>query len=557
MFLVKRDQVVFPIAYDEGCVIELDFLRGINDSDTPTLEMFASLTVNQMLAMVKRMHTKIANGKAHGRDSLTEYIRDHWNTFRQRLLENGIQTEYHVGKQDIVFFKKNDHEYFPLTISSGFIVDFQNDLENLQRVPFTENMARTMSVAGMERVIEWLPDVDPPRRKMSKTNLASYVVLNFDAFLDNLGDDASDDEEEEDAENSEDEVAVDGNTGISISESKTPSVRETFGGIQAFHVVGFENGMPVMEMYDMDNKNKDDDTNSDISISDLFDDDVPLVIDESYLKDPVDFMEEADKNPVILTIKEPKDDRLLLTINSAHRQFTFDQLKCFIAHVISERPNYDKNNGITKDSFCLLIDGTKHTGADVLAEVIDDRVPVIEMTLMLTLKGGGKKMPSVQKAKKVKDLKIKMDEQKALTSKASSDMSKASGIIDLFVSNAEKNPIEAMKGFLGGNTIANLEAIEEKLGTLNAGGAGVKIRSIASCFFGDVFVKMETEKDEREKMLLLAKSSLEWVCNMAGENDTSLNLMKFRDMIEKAKIFKQGQMASISQPVAVATPMED
>ena len=205
MFLVKRDQVVFPIAYDEGCVIELDFLRGINDSDTPTLEMFACLTVNQMLAMMKRMHTKITNGKANGRDSLTEYIRDHWNTFRQRLLENGIQTEYHVGKQDIVFLKKNDREYFPLTISSGFIVDFQNDLENLQRVPFTENMARTMSVAGMERVIEWL-DIDPPRRKMSKNDLASYLVLNFDAFLDNLGDDASDEEETEDAENSEDEV---------------------------------------------------------------------------------------------------------------------------------------------------------------------------------------------------------------------------------------------------------------------------------------------------------------------------------------------------------------
>lgn len=345
-----------------------------------------------------------------------------------------------------------------------------------------------------------------------------------------------------------------GNTGISISESKTPSVRETFGGIQAFHVVGFENGMPVMEKYDMNNKDKDDD---DISISDLFDDDVPLVIDESYLKDPVDFIEEADKNPATLTIKEPKGGCLLLTINLSHRHFTFDELKCLIAHVISKRPNYDKNKGITKDSFCLLIDGTKHTGTDVLAEVIDDRVPVIEMTLMLTLKGGGKKMPSVQKAKKVKDLKIKMDEQKALTSKSSSDMSKASGIIDLFVSNTEKNPIDAMKGFLGGNTIANLEAIEEKLGTLNAGGADVKIRSIASCFFGDVFVKMEAEKDEREKMLLLAKSSLEWAWNMAGENDTSLNLMKFRDMIEKAKIFKQGQMTSISQPVAVATPMED
>ena len=63
-------------------------------------------------------------------------------------------------------------------------------------------------------------------------------------------------------------------------------MHETFGGIQAFRVVGFENGMPVM-----DNKDKDDDGNSDISISDLFDDDdVPLVIDETYLKDPVDFM---------------------------------------------------------------------------------------------------------------------------------------------------------------------------------------------------------------------------------------------------------------------------
>ena len=124
MFLVKRDQVVFPIAYDEGCVIELEFLRGINDSDTPTLEMFACLTVNQMLAMMKRMHTKITNGKANGRDSLTEYIRDHWNTFRQRLLENGIQTEHHVGKQDIVFLKKSEREYFPLTISSRFHCGF-------------------------------------------------------------------------------------------------------------------------------------------------------------------------------------------------------------------------------------------------------------------------------------------------------------------------------------------------------------------------------------------------------------------------------------------------
>eukprot|EP00438_Fugacium_kawagutii_P033768 Skav207138 [mRNA] locus=scaffold6096:45629:46546:+ [translate_table: standard] len=303
---------------------------------------------------------------------------------------------------------------------------------------------------------------------------------------------------------------------------------------------------------------KDDDASSDISISDLFnDDDEPLVIDETYLKDPVDFMEEADKNPVTLTIKEPKGGRRLLTINLNHRQFTFNLLKDVIVQVISDKPTYDKKKGITKDNFCLLVDGTKHDGADELAEVIDDRIPEVEMTLMLTLKGGGKKMPSVQKAKKVKDLKIKMDEQKVLTSKASSEMTKASGIIDFFVGNAEKNPMEAMKGFLGGNTLQNLEAIEEKLDTLNTGGADVKIRAVASFFFGDVFVKMEAEKDEREKMLLLAKSSLEWAWNVAGENDTSLNLVKFRDMIEKAKIFKQGQMASTAQSVPVATPMED
>eukprot|EP00435_Cladocopium_sp_Y103_P002831 s3887_g1.t1 len=345
--------------------------------------------------------------------------------------------------------------------------------------------------------------------------------------------------------------------------TKKPSVFEKFGGVRAFRVVGFENGKPVMEELEEHEMSKDDDTASDISISDLldlFDDGEPLVIDETYLNDPVDFMEEADKNPIALTIKEPKGGRVLLNINLTHRHFTFDQLKGMIAKVIAKKPTYDKKKGITKDNFNLLLGGEKPEGADELADFVDDRTPEADMTLMLLLKGGGKRMPSIKKTKKVKDLKLKLDEQKTSASGVvSTEMTTAKGIIELFVANAENNPIEAMKGFLSGNTMGNLNSIVEKLDETSTGTADGKIRGIAHFFFGDVFTKMDNEKTEREKVLLWAKSSLEWAFNAAGETETGLNLTKFRDLIEKAKIFKQGQLSSTADASATpagATPME-
>eukprot|EP00438_Fugacium_kawagutii_P036475 Skav209702 [mRNA] locus=scaffold36:157016:157483:- [translate_table: standard] len=150
-------------------------------------------------------------------------------------------------------------------------------------------------------------------------------------------------------------------------------------------------------------------------------------------------------------------------------------------------------------------------------------------------------MTVAKKQGKIRDLKSRVVANAAETANVEKTdlMKTVDAIIEAFGNQVEGDAVSALKGHLQSNTLPNLEKMMTDLEESRAGGAEGKVRSIATCFYGDMMKKLADEHEACEKIISKGKMVLEY-----GFMKSELGLTKFKTLINEAVIFKRGQSAS-------------
>ena len=168
--------------------------------------------------------------------------------------------------------------------------------------------------------------------------------------------------------------------------------------------------------------------------------------------------------------------------------------------------------------------------------------PIAE--IVISLRGGGKRMTVTKKQGKIKELKSMVVAHASETAgmEKTDLMKSVDGIIEAFGNQVEVDAVSALKGYIGSNSLLNLEKMLTVLEESKTGGAEGKIRSITTFFFGDQMKKLADEHDTHEKIIGKGKMVLEY-----GFMKSELGLSKFKTLVNEAVIFKRGhQSASVA-----------
>eukprot|EP00438_Fugacium_kawagutii_P036633 Skav236136 [mRNA] locus=scaffold5710:34013:34534:- [translate_table: standard] len=169
-------------------------------------------------------------------------------------------------------------------------------------------------------------------------------------------------------------------------------------------------------------------------------------------------------------------------------------------------------------------------------------------------------MTQAKRNAKIQQLNIRVQSQKKELDelKKSDSILEAQAIVEKFSTNSEKDAIQSIKGYVGGNTLGNLLKIQAVLSADDKSKAEVKVRNCATAFFGEKLVEMEKDCEAKMALLAVGKSVLETAFVSGCSQNDKFNFSAFRKIVDDAVIYKQGQKSSSSQGVdALAQQMGD
>ena len=174
--------------------------------------------------------------------------------------------------------------------------------------------------------------------------------------------------------------------------------------------------------------------------------------------------------------------------------------------------------------------------------------------------GAGVKMSLTKRNAKIQQLNFRIETQKKELNelKKSDYILEAQAIVEKFSTMSEKDAIQSIKGYIGGNSLENLLKMQVVLSADDKNKPEVKVRNCASAFFGEKLVKIEKDCETMTALIAVGKSVLETAYISGCVQNDKFNLGAFRKIVDEAVIFKQGQKSSSSQAVdALANQLAD